>query len=180
MLFVGNITHRKGVDTLLKALGVIIGSYNLEFKFLGSLMDYSRPWFWRLIDRHGLRDSISLEGQVDRGQLVQYYQGADILVCPSRVEGSPRVVKEAAACGCSVIATRIPGTTIIDPDEAFLNYVDVDDVVGLANKISELIDNPRLRLEKARLGRELIEDKFSPPAIAEKMTGFYQSLFIQV
>ena len=36
-----------------------------------------------------------------------HYSAADVLLCASRQEGSPNVVKEALACNCPVVATRV-------------------------------------------------------------------------
>jgi glycosyltransferase involved in cell wall biosynthesis len=42
----------------------------------------------------------------------EFYQGLDVLVCPSRVEGGPLPVLEALACGVSVVVPS--GVGIID------------------------------------------------------------------
>ena len=101
LLFVGNIVRLKGVETLLLALHRLVKSYELRLTFVGFLPDHSRRWFFGLIDLYHLSDFIDIRGSVEREKVVEAYRRADILVCPSRVEeASPRVVKEAAACGC--------------------------------------------------------------------------------
>ena len=48
----------------------------------------------------------------DWADMPAFYQGLDVLVCPSRVEGGPMPVLEALACGVSVVVPR--GVGILD------------------------------------------------------------------
>ncbi len=54
----------------------------------------------------------------DWDEMPSYYQGLDVLVCPSRVEGGPMPVLEALSCGVRVVIPR--GVGILDeiPDTA--------------------------------------------------------------
>ena len=49
---------------------------------------------------------IIVEG-ISPDQMPLCYQAADVLVCASRQEGSPNVVKEALACNCPVVSTPV-------------------------------------------------------------------------
>jgi teichuronic acid biosynthesis glycosyltransferase TuaC len=44
---------------------------------------------------------------IDREQIHMHYNAADILLLTSSFEGSPNVIKEAMACGCPIVATRV-------------------------------------------------------------------------
>ena len=177
VLFVGNIGRHKGVDTLLRSLCSLKQRCDLRLILVGCLPDSDLAWFWNQVEEFGLRETVELNGRVDQQKLIQYYRKADILVCPSRVEGSPRVVKEAAACGCCVIATRIPGITSIDPEGTFITFVDPDNSKDLSEKISNLIEDPLTRHKKSEAGRAFIERKFSSPCIVSKVASFYYRLF---
>ena len=50
--------------------------------------------------------NVRLVGALDRDALLLEYQSADIFFFPSRWEGSPKVILEAAACGLPVIVQR--------------------------------------------------------------------------
>ncbi len=60
-----------------------------------------------------------------------YYQGLDVLVCPSRVEGGPMPVLEALACGVRVVIPR--GVGILDeiPDTPGICRYDRGDLPSL-------------------------------------------------
>ncbi|MEO8605847.1 MAG: glycosyltransferase, partial [bacterium] len=40
-------------------------------------------------------------------QMAAWYNSGTVLVCTSDAEGTPNVALEAAACGCTVVSTRV-------------------------------------------------------------------------
>lgn len=60
-----------------------------------------------------------------------YYQGLDVLVCPSRVEGGPMPVLEALACGVSVVIPRGVGVLDEIPDTAGIHRYERGDIPSL-------------------------------------------------
>lgn len=55
--------------------------------------------------------SVILLGQIDQATLAHRMRQSDIFILPSLYEGLPLVLAEAAACGCRLIATNLPGVT---------------------------------------------------------------------
>jgi glycosyltransferase involved in cell wall biosynthesis len=107
----------------------------------------------RAIADRGL-SNITLLGPLAAEQLRTEYQGADIFLFPSRWEGSPKVVLEAAACGLPVILrkdysaeTVIHGVTgyKASTDEQLLEYLRL------------LLNAQSLRQELGRRARKHIE-----------------------
>jgi hypothetical protein len=64
-------------------------------------------------------------------EMPEFYQGLDVLVCPSRVEGGPMPVLEALACGVSVVIPR--GVGILDelPNVSGIHRYDRGDLPSL-------------------------------------------------
>jgi glycosyltransferase involved in cell wall biosynthesis len=82
--------------------------------------------------------------------LRKQYRGADIFLFPSRWEGSPKVILEAAACGLPVIARYdYQPETVVDEQTGFLGGSDDELLV----RLGELIANPELRRNMGRAGR---------------------------
>lgn len=77
--------------------------------------------------------------------------GLDVVVIPSRYEGSPLVLLESMACGRAIVASDIPGMReVLGPSGAGL-LVPVDDSAALATAIRSLAVDSDLR---ARVGRQ--------------------------
>ena len=82
------------------------------------------------------------------------YQSADIFLFPSRWEGSPKVILEAAACGLPVIArSDYSPETVLHGVSGFQATSDQRIFVHL----EDLLNNPGLRQELGRNGRRLSE-----------------------
>jgi glycogen(starch) synthase len=77
--------------------------------------------------------------------LFQCFADADVLVVPSRTEGTPRVLVEARAFGCPVIGTSVGGipTSITDGVDGLL--VPPEDSAALAEAILRLAQDRQLR-----------------------------------
>ena len=93
-------------------------------------------------------------GSVDPPALREQYRQADIFLFPSRWEGSPKVIMEAAACGLPVIARNdYEPETVIHGQTGFLGGNDDE----LLIYVGELISNAGLRQGMGRTGRSHIQ-----------------------
>jgi glycosyltransferase involved in cell wall biosynthesis len=91
---------------------------------------------------------------VDLQTLREEYRQADIFLFPSRWEGSPKVILEAAACGLPVIACKdYEPETVLD---GITGYV-VGSTEELFQRLTALIVSPALREALSRGAREHAE-----------------------
>jgi len=82
--------------------------------------------------------------------LREQYRAADIFLFPSRWEGSPKVILEAAACGLPVIARHdYRPESVVDGQTGYLGGSDDE----LLARLGELLANPKLRRDLGRGGR---------------------------
>ena len=56
-----------------------------------------------------LAPAVVLHGQLDQPQLADLMRRCGVCVLPSFYEGVPLVLVEAAACGCRLVSTALPG-----------------------------------------------------------------------
>jgi glycosyltransferase involved in cell wall biosynthesis len=84
----------------------------------------------------------------------------DIVVVPSRYEGSPLALLEAMALGKAVVASDIPGVTSITGSDGPAVLVPLADTDALADALRHLVDNPSRRVALGRAARELVADRF--------------------
>jgi glycosyltransferase involved in cell wall biosynthesis len=145
ILFVGALRPFKQPQLLLDAAGRHPGA---DFVVVGEgvMKDELRA----RIEREQL-SNVTLVGLLDAEQLRQQYRQADIFLFPSKWEGSPKVLLEAAACGLPVIARQnYQPETVVDGETGYL--VGSDDELFL--RLRELVTNPERRREFGEAGRK--------------------------
>jgi glycosyltransferase involved in cell wall biosynthesis len=105
------------------------------------------------IARRELRN-ISLLGPLSQEQLRTEYQNADVFLFPSRWEGSPKVILEAAACGVAIIARKdYSAETVEHGKTGYMGSSNEE----LLSYLRGLLANPALRAEFGRNARKLAE-----------------------
>lgn len=97
----------------------------------------------------GLRN-VCLRGPLQAESLRAEYQAADVFLFPSRWEGSPKVILEAAACGLPVIARNdFAPETVIEGVTGFRAESNEE----VLDRLGRLLKNPQLRRELGNNGR---------------------------
>lgn len=133
VLYVGTVTKRKGINLLLDACRRL-GPKDIEVIVIGEIAD-ARDVLKRYEGRY------RYVSYLNHGELVSYYQDADLFVLPSYLDSWGMVVIEAMACGTPVIVSENTGAkdAVIDGVNGFI--VPVDDVEALKERILYLHDN---------------------------------------
>ena len=108
-----------------------------------------------------------------RDDMPSVYHAADIVCLPSYREGLPKVLIEAAACGCPLIATDVAGCREVCRDGENGTLVPPRSAPALADAIAELVAAPALRRRYGRAGRELVEAEFSLDRIGGETLACY-------
>ena len=166
LLFVGNLTRRKGTD-LLAPIMTKLGD-RFELYFTTGLRDgriRNIPTNMKSIGR--LTDDL---------QLVNAYQECDVLLFPSRLEGLPIAPLEAMACGKPVIASRASSMPeVIEHDTTGL-LCEPDNVNQFVEACRTLADSPEKRRGYSDAARERVERKFSEDVVVPQYVSLYESL----
>jgi glycosyltransferase involved in cell wall biosynthesis len=162
VLFVGGFRFEKGIDTLVAAFEQLLELLpDAELEIIGTPHTADRGVTERLkgsldlFERHG---AVRMLGRREFGpDLFQCFADADVLALPSRAEGTPRVLIEARAMGCPVVATTVGGIPSSITHEVDGLLIPPDDPTALAGALRRLSQDPALRerltaggLERAR------------------------------
>lgn len=159
LLFVGNLSARKGVPELLRAMNLPSLAklpVTLTLAGGGSL----EPWR-AMAKELGVARRVRFEGWTDAPRLAQLMAQADALVLPSRDEGLPLAILEALAQGVPVVCTpvgEIPHQLVGDTHAVF---VPPGDAHALAIGLARVLGDARLRETLSRNGHELWRRRFS-------------------
>jgi glycosyltransferase involved in cell wall biosynthesis len=116
--------------------------------------------------------NVVMRGSVGRTAIREEYRGADIFLFPSRWEGSPRVLLEAAASGLPIIARKdYEPESVIDGRTGLLATTDDE----LMERLAQLLANPELCRTLGQAARCHVS-RFSWDAI----TGQWEAIFTRL
>lgn len=115
----------------------------------------------------GLGERFRLLGNVNREEVRELYQAADILVVPSvrdsagNVDGLPNVLMEGLASGIAVVASRVAGIpdVLVDGENGLL--VAEKDPAALAEALRRLATDRELRGRLGEGARASVEERLS-------------------
>ena len=165
VLFVGQITQRKGLTYLLEAFRQL-ALPNSELLLVGGLLGAGK----------GLRaykGSFRHVPSIPFFDLHHTYQTGSIFVMPSLHESGVLAIHEALASGLPVIATPNCGSVVRGGEEGFI--VPIRDIQALKEKILLLYENRALRDEMGRRARKRAEE-FSWAAYQQRVVRLFGQL----
>jgi glycosyltransferase involved in cell wall biosynthesis len=135
----GRLAPAKDFPTLLRALARVRSERPARLVILGE--GGRREQIEQLARELGVEHDVLLPGFVDNP--FAWMSRAAAFVLSSAWEGSPGVLVEALACGCSVVSTDCPsGPAEILAGGRYGRLVAVGDDAALANAICETLDQP--------------------------------------
>jgi adenylyl-sulfate kinase len=122
----------------------------------------------------GLGDRIRFLGE--RRDMAAILASVDISVLFSFSESMPNVILEAMAAGVPVVASRVGGAPEVIRDRETGILVKSGDEEELARAIGTLVEQPSLRLEYGRRGRQLAQDNFRMERVSRRYEELYTSV----
>lgn len=168
-LFVGNPARRKGSD-ILPALADLLPA-NIQIHYLGGLREKSRSDVAQQklipLPRHAPEAMPAL------------YQQMDVALIPTRYEAFGYVALEAMACGLPVAGFDSTGTAEICRNGQTALLTPVDDLPALAASLTQLQQDPALRLQLGRNGRQHACTNFTVGAAIQAYLQVYQQVLRQ-
>lgn len=155
----GQLIFRKGQDTLIKAMQIIVQTYpQTKLALLGD--GPQKLALCEMIGKSSLTKNISLLGIVPWIEVFQWMEKANIVIVPSRAEAFGYVVVEAFSVGTPVIASAVGGIPEIIRDGVDGFLVPPDDPKALAEKIMTILRNQNLQNQMGANARQRFLDKF--------------------
>jgi len=174
--FVGRLLDDKGIRVLvaahrrLRAKGLDIAL------LIAGTPDPANPASVPQVEAEawGREPGVSWLGHVN--DISTVWARAHLAVLPSRREGLPKSLLEAAACGRPMVATDVPGCREVAlPGKTGL-LVPTDDAAALAAAIEVLAKDTELRVRYGHGARTLAEERFADSAIGRAITALYLRL----
>ena len=99
-----------------------------------------------------------------------------IAALPSRREGLPKALLEAAAAGRPLVATDVPGCREVAVEGVNARLVPVDDAAALATALTDLARDESLRARLGAASRKMVQSDMSADAVAAATVALYRKL----
>ncbi len=156
ILYIGRLTHVKGLDLLIEAFSRI---NKQEFKLILVGEGEQKEKLQKLVTVLNINDKVIFPGYFDDKMLYAWYSLANFFVLPSRFEPFGAVVNEALVYGCPVLASKYIGALdYIQEDYNGLIFDPLDEkefVITLNNAMSIFYN---YNVEKKNLMIQTFED----------------------
>ena len=173
VLFVGRLAEKKGVRYLIEAFPAVLKQNpgaRLTIVGDGAL----REDLEALCRSLSLQDCVLFAGAKRPEELPPYFASADVFVGPSIVaEGGDTdsfglVFAEAMAAGCAVVASNVGGIRELVRDGETGVLVPQRDATAIADAVTLLLADSRLRRSLSDAGRTFVRDNFDERIIARR------------
>jgi len=128
----------------------------------------------RLAVSYGIKNRIHFLGKQD--SVENLLSLADLMLMPSEMESFGLAALEAMACGVPVIATRVGGVPDVVRDGVDGYLVDVGDAASLGERLADLANDPAMREEMGREGRERVLERYAVSRLVDDIDKLYREL----
>ena len=182
VLQLGRMVPRKGVDTVIRALGILARRYSLRPLLVIAGGDSATPdpsvtpeigRLQRIAGQERVAGDVLFVGRRPRGDLRYFYGASDVFVTMPWYEPFGITPVEAMACGIPVIGARVGGVqySVEDGRTGFL--VEARNAEALARRLAHVFSDPSIpRLLGKRALRRAF-DKFTWRAVARALADVY-------
>ena len=174
VLFLGQLSKRKGVPELLRALASE-RMHGIPWRAIlagdGPVETYRREAV-----ALGIGDCIDLPGWVGEAEVRRLCARSDVLVLPSHAEGMAMAVLEGMANGLSVVTTRVGAHEEILRDNETAVLLAAGDPDALAAALADLARDPARRERLARNARAYFLENLSISAYSKSLRRLYAAI----
>ncbi|MGB7890773.1 MAG: glycosyltransferase family 4 protein [Microcoleus sp.] len=158
-LYVGRITSRKGIKTLLEACAILKNQGYVDYSLLIIGKGDQREELEAFIKECDFEEQVTWAGWVEYGNLGAYFQQADIFVFPTFEDVWGMVVPEAMVFGKPVLCSNGAASCelIMSGENGYI--FDPSSAKELADKMQIFLDNPDLIESMGEQSRQIISQK---------------------
>lgn len=176
VLFVGNIAHNKGIETLFEAVLRLRVRYpDILLRIVGSGHEHLVGDLHRRAQLACAGANVEFCGFVPRDRLPDVYGSAHVFASPAQYEfGVANVYIEAMACGCPVIASSAGGAPeAVVHDETGL-LVPPNDIGAVVAALDRILSDAPLGRRMGDAARRRVEEYFTLDRYIVRVLGAYE------
>jgi len=162
LLSAGRLHRSKGFHTLVRAVGRLGTDGGEVVLAIAGAADYeadATPAIHEEARRAGIGHRVRLLGPLPPGELVTWYNAADLFCLATEREGSANVLIEAQACGLPCVTTDVGGNRDAVPDDRWgvLTLADVESMAdGIRRALARTFDRNALAARASARGWDAV------------------------
>lgn len=178
VLTVARLTAKKGLDTVLDALGLLAGR-GLDFSFDLVGEGEERPALAARAERLGIARRVRFHGALPHERVLGLYRQAHVFALGCRVlpngdrDGVPNVLVEAMAMGVPVAATDVSALPELARHGETALVCPPDDPAALADNIGRLLADAALAARLTGAAREAVAREFDNAANIRRLADIF-------
>jgi len=172
--FVGRLLDDKGVRTLIAAHRLLCRRIPDAMLLIAGTPDPANPASVSEAEARSWNDEAGIAWLGHVADIAAFWAKAQVAVLPSRREGMPLSLMEAAACGRAMIASDVPGCRQIVHHQHTGLLFPVDDAAALADAMARLASDQGLRTRYATAARKLVVERFAADIIGRQTVALYR------
>ena len=182
ILYVGRFDPRKGIETLVRAVGEEKVKHHQNLKLIvvggstpGGKDGRERERIEKIVRELAIDDITIFPGRVEHHDLADYYAAADVCVVPSHYEPFGLVAIEAMASGTPVVASEVGGLkyTVVDRETGLL--VPPKNQQAFAEAIDLILSDKSWCKQLGQNAKARVKSKFSWDGVASQLDRQYLS-----
>jgi glycosyltransferase involved in cell wall biosynthesis/GT2 family glycosyltransferase len=168
VLHVGSIARRKGQDVLADSILRLPDEFSKMFAFylVGRAVEGN---YYAELDRAiGRLSNVHILGELERDELFEIYDMADVFVCTSRDEAFPLTIMEAMSRGKAIVASNVGGISEMIEHGYNGLLIPKEDPEALISSLIKLYEDKSLRTTLAQNAYERFRSSFSLDKYTER------------
>jgi glycosyltransferase involved in cell wall biosynthesis len=167
VVFAGELSSRKGIDTLLDAWPLVRREVAATLHVFGPVTDE----FQDRLRTKPLPPGVFIHGACPHADVLEQMSRASLFVLPSRAEAFPMAILEAMAIGLPVVATKVAGIPDMLPPGSQL--VPPEDVDQLAASLVRFLRDEHLLRNAGATNRMRQRQLYSPDVVMQELESHY-------
>jgi glycosyltransferase involved in cell wall biosynthesis len=170
---IGRLVPQKGFDILIEAFAKIASQIpNVYCLIIGEGDDKEK--LSEQIRAAGLEKRIRLIGYQDRAKAMSILKSSDVFVMPSRYEGTPIALLEAAALARPILATCAGGIPELVTHEQQAHLVPILDTEELAQGFLKLALDRGYAQRLGQNAQQQVRERFNPESQVKETWAAYE------
>jgi glycosyltransferase involved in cell wall biosynthesis len=173
ILFIGRLTHQKGVDIIIKALKIVKKDFlSIRLNIIGPGSKRYNKNLKKLVKKNNLKEHVNFLGEKFGKEKWKEFYSNQILIVPSRDEGFGNVVIEGMLCDVPVITSNKGALPEAGGGKSIIFNINKPE--DLARKIINLLKNEELREKLSKEGKNYAQN-FTKNTIGKRLIKEYEN-----